>query len=359
MRNPTSHLWVVHNKKSVSQAEVTKIKKPSNCFLVHKSEFLRQHKIPGFDEVENKFLITDWKEAPKYIFVSHRYLSISHADDQFGTCLKVVQAVLQQMEYINFVWIDFSCVPFENRMDSLMNIQNLISYAEKIVLIPLKSISTHQAPVFDLLEYSTRAWCALEYSISLAQFPSKVVISQIMEEKVRNNFKIYTVKFISLPCSDEALGFRYLEHGMEILQEAVEKNKKQEFLCVFTASVKSDLDIVWGLLRTWQPQILQVGGATGRVTKDTAPQATNDSHLETKDEAFENTFLYDQSHLGQSEQMNSCSLSSFFNWSWLKKALPACGPPNSSHRKHDEIYCMAGPNSFEPRYVQIFDQLDW
>mmetsp|Transcript_1789 Transcript_1789/g.2429 ORF Transcript_1789/g.2429 Transcript_1789/m.2429 type:complete len:368 (+) Transcript_1789:59-1162(+) len=228
-------------------------------YLLHKSQILGKKQLPRFHEVENPYLVYDWEETPKYIFISHRYLSIAHADDNFQTKLKIIQLILKQMRQVSYIWIDFSCIPNDeaHRVGAFMNLFNVITNAQRVLIVPLRTISPSKAPTFDLKGYSTRAWCALEYSIILARHPSKIRIARMMD---LNQGSDYKVQFISLPTHDKTIGVDYLVNGMYRLRKILEEDNQRLFMNLYQSTADSDRDIIWDLLKMQQRDIFDLAG---------------------------------------------------------------------------------------------------
>jgi len=270
---------------------------------MHRSELIGQEKIPIFNEVRNFYHVTSWEDVPKYVYISHRYLSMFHSDDALHTKFKVIESILVQMKHIEYVWIDCSCISFDPdaKENALRNIEMMISNAVRFLIIPFKSFSPRKPPTFDLSEYSTRAWCALECSIVLARHPSKVRIAKIAEETI-SNVKGYTVKFISLPTHDKTLGVEHLVSSMKILIELVQEKKERGFKAKFSSAVQVDCDMVWNFLRQRHQEIFQLQGV----------RRNSDFFVRTKFASFSTNnsergvVLYDQTLINTLHEMNKC-----------------------------------------------------
>jgi len=275
---------------------------PIFCYLIHRTEIIGREKLPRFDEVQNFYAVTDWEDVPQFLFFSHRYF-LYHVDDALHTKFKVIESILIQMKHINYVWIDFSCVSFDpdSKGTILMNIEMLISKAVRFILIPFKSFSPSKPPIFNMLDYSTRAWCALEFSIALARHPSKVRIAQICSEKTAST-KVYTVKFISLPTHDKALGVQHIVDGMKNLRNMVEGNKVHTFLATFSSAVQADRQMVWGFLCQRHQEIFKLAGV----------RRNSDFFVRTKYASFSTqvsergAFLYDQLQVNKFQEDSGC-----------------------------------------------------
>jgi len=246
------------SRSQYDDVHVVQNDKPVVGYLLHRSEILDQEEIPCFLHVRNIYPVTDWDEAPKYIFICHRYLSFGHCDDAYQTKLRVIQALLKTMKNVQYVWLDFSCVPADsqNRIGAFMNLTKVIVNALRILIIPFKSISISKAPVFDLLDFSTRAWCIFECSVVLARHPSKVRIAKISQEKG----KTFSLEFMSLPTHDKDLGVQHLVASMKLVREILEKDHKADFLNTFVSTAETDRDIIWDLLKLQQQEIFQLAG---------------------------------------------------------------------------------------------------
>jgi len=163
------------------------------------------------------------------------------------------------MKNVEYIWCDFCCVPADeaNRMGAFMNLFSVIMNAVRFLMIPFRSIGPTLAPVFDLREYSNRAWCVLEYSIILARHPSRVRIARILEQHGGTSYKL---DFLALPTHDKTLGLDLLIDNMQRVRALLEAGDRGAFLQSFRATAPGDAEIVWDLLQAQRGQIFTMAG---------------------------------------------------------------------------------------------------
>lgn len=232
-------------------------------YLLHRSAIFQRLGLPQFRrDSEHLLEVTDWAKTPKYIFISHRYLSLENADDQLFTKYKVITALLRQMKNVEYIWCDFCCLPadeVEKGASSLLlkSMFDAITKAVRVLLIPFRSIGQTKPPVFDLQEYSNRAWCVLEYSTIMACHPSRIRIARIVQQPCGGTYKL---EFLSLPTHDKSLGIDLLIRNLQRARALLEAGDQGAFLHTFRAATAIHAETVWDLLNARKGQIFTAVG---------------------------------------------------------------------------------------------------
>jgi len=214
-------------------------------YLLHKDILLQGKVLPFFKDIKSKLLaVKHWAGCPRYVYVSHRWLSKTHPDDSVGTILSVLSLVVRTMRVVEYIWFDFCCSPCEETEKNccLTNMVHIISNSVRILVIPFKSLGEDTAPAYDMQEFTSRAWCMYEACIFLKR-PSKIRISKIAQAD-----QAFQLSMINLPSRNFSDGVPILIAAYQKLRGLVLQKSKEKFVANFHASVTSDLDDIWNSL---------------------------------------------------------------------------------------------------------------
>jgi len=127
--------------------------------------FTQQNKILRYEEATLvRDLLVRIHEATtntNTIFLSHKWLTSWHPDDRDNTKFNQILRLLcrSNLREIEYVWIDYSCVPQDNDSDKEKAINSFADYVQMcthfVILVGNEGPRT-------LTEYNKRGWCRLE-----------------------------------------------------------------------------------------------------------------------------------------------------------------------------------------------------
>lgn len=98
------------------------------------------------------------------VFISHRWLSGPHPDDDNNTKLSHLKRIAQLNPQWEYYWVDFLCVPQQNRTEQIKAINSLPHYVK--CCGAMVTLSGNQGES-RLEVYKTRGWCRLEQLSSI------------------------------------------------------------------------------------------------------------------------------------------------------------------------------------------------
>eukprot|EP00638_Chattonella_subsalsa_P003931 CAMPEP_0117749778 /NCGR_PEP_ID=MMETSP0947-20121206/9931_1 /TAXON_ID=44440 /ORGANISM="Chattonella subsalsa, Strain CCMP2191" /LENGTH=236 /DNA_ID=CAMNT_0005567731 /DNA_START=46 /DNA_END=753 /DNA_ORIENTATION=+ len=231
------------SKPRTSSAEVESAKVVQG-YLLPKSLILECNSLMPFQQIEKLLPINDWESAPKYLYFSHSSdLRSEHPDDCFDTKLRIMRLILKQMKQVDYVWIDFCCIPEDTDGRSMThhNLYRIIMNALRVVILPFDA-NDSTPPTYDLEHYSNKAWCAFEYSTILSRHPSKVRVASILEIRRGCSYKL---QLYSFPTHDKTLKFDFLIEGLKKLRELIKEEDVHMFKNLFCSSTPTEADVVW------------------------------------------------------------------------------------------------------------------
>jgi len=215
---------------------------PIKAYLLPKEFILQHRRIPSFHNAFTHLLpVRSWEKAPRFIFISHTWMSALQVDDNLRTKSSVIILFLKNLRHASYVWIDYACVKNMNNLSTadMSHLYETISNACRILVVPFKSSRIDSPPTYNLKNYSRRAWCAFEYAIFMKR-PSIVRIANIVKEN--NSFHL---RLVSLPTFEHEVEIDCLVDGLQLLREAVKEEVKGKFVENFSCSVEMDLDLIW------------------------------------------------------------------------------------------------------------------
>jgi len=98
----------------------------------------------------------------KVLFVSHRWLQLNHPDDQNNSKLRGIQRLLSNLELpeIEFIWMDYLCIPQEDLGAQLTAISSLPYYVRRCYDFVMVIGTDNPEATFET--YLSRGWCRLE-----------------------------------------------------------------------------------------------------------------------------------------------------------------------------------------------------
>mmetsp|Transcript_12865 Transcript_12865/g.16793 ORF Transcript_12865/g.16793 Transcript_12865/m.16793 type:complete len:294 (-) Transcript_12865:339-1220(-) len=214
-------------------------------YLLHKDTLLKEKRLPTFAEVKNELKpVYSWSDCPRYVYVSHKWLNKDHPDDALSTILSVLSLVVKTMRVIEYIWFDFSCSPVDEDEKNLFlqNLNTIISQSVRVLVIPFKCVGEDTAPVYDVLEFTKRAWCMLEACIFLKR-PSKLRIAKIARSE-----QSFQLSMINLPSRNFTDGVSHLTDAYESIREMVRMREKDKFIIEFDANNEADKELIWNCL---------------------------------------------------------------------------------------------------------------
>ncbi|CAM9726378.1 unnamed protein product [Heterosigma akashiwo] len=221
-------------------------------YLLHKDTLLNEKALPAFEDIKDRLhKVYNWTDCPRYVYVSHKWLTPDHPDDSLSTILSVLSLVVKTMRVIEYIWFDFSCGPTDTTESALFvsNLSNIISNSVRVLVIPFKSVGQEVAPIYDVKEFTTRAWCMLEASVFLKR-PSKLRIA-----KISKSDDTFQLSMVNLPSRNVTDGISFLTEAYERVRDMVKTKEKGRFLESFHARNEADKEQIWAALVQMEAEI--------------------------------------------------------------------------------------------------------
>jgi hypothetical protein len=209
---------------------------------MHKDVIITDRVLPNFKNAREKLLVVrDWKDCPRYVYVSHKWLNIEHPDDALATILSVLSLVVKTMRVIEYIWFDYSCSPVDEieKLHFIHQLNTIISNSIRVLVVPFKSIGEEAAPVYDMEEFTSRAWCMYE-ACSFLKKPSKIRIAKIT--KANQSFQL---SMVNLPSRNYSDGVNMLTDNFQKIREMVKQRAKQKFIDAYHSYDEKDKDLLW------------------------------------------------------------------------------------------------------------------